>query len=540
MPLFDFQITDEDIRALETVDRLTFDSKRSEILKSLETIDVQACPGSGKTTLIAAKLILLSQKWLYHYRGVCVLSHTNVAKDEIINKIKKSNVAGARKLLSYPHFIGTIQDFIDTFLALPLLRSSNIDCRLVDNAEYHEEVMKVSWPQAIFNDINDEVPNESYNEKSRLDMSFVIDKSHRFDVSIGDKIKGFSFNEIDLDTDLSVSDIEERKKCQSESESFMHSVFIYRDETIGDVIPEFAKLFASQFSEKRQHDSNFSIKAIGAVGKELDTSKTNELKIASYWTGFDKSKSKKNFRANHLIEAVYFTREQKEGDWLNNYRYLTECILRLLRVSKLTDDKDKYFTATSLKETLISKKLWGRYRRVLFWFTNDENEITSDKWQKVCNLFKRILEIDISIDEVSSYLEFKDRPTQENSENRTISNAPNIEGIKVELSTIHGVKGETHDATLVLETKNYNHDIYAMLPYLTGNRPDSTNPNNSLKHNPTNVQNVKKMPNQKFMRQLYVAMSRPKHLLCFAIHQDRISCDQRKKLAELGWNICVI
>src|SRR5579871_2740138 len=59
----DFEITDEDIRTLEKLDGLNIDNQRSEILKSLETIDVQACPGSGKTTLIAAKLKLLAKKW---------------------------------------------------------------------------------------------------------------------------------------------------------------------------------------------------------------------------------------------------------------------------------------------------------------------------------------------------------------------------------------------------------------------------------------------------------------------------------------------
>ncbi|MEQ1238673.1 hypothetical protein ABLT65_21110 [Acinetobacter pittii] len=65
-------ITDADIDLLEIEMSLKFDSTRREALKNF--IDVQACPGGGKTTLIAAKLILLAKKWNSPYKGICVIS----------------------------------------------------------------------------------------------------------------------------------------------------------------------------------------------------------------------------------------------------------------------------------------------------------------------------------------------------------------------------------------------------------------------------------------------------------------------------------
>src|SRR5258706_8599509 len=52
---------------------------RLTILKSVEALDVEACPGSGKTTLLVAKLAILARKWTEARRGICILSHTNVA-----------------------------------------------------------------------------------------------------------------------------------------------------------------------------------------------------------------------------------------------------------------------------------------------------------------------------------------------------------------------------------------------------------------------------------------------------------------------------
>tara|TARA_B110000503_G_C7040826_1_gene368140 strand:+ start:84 stop:539 length:456 start_codon:yes stop_codon:yes gene_type:complete len=109
------------------------------------------------------------------------------------------------------------------------------------------------------------------------------------------------------------------------------------------------------------------------------------------------------------------------------------------------------------------------------------------------------------------------------------------DGFRVELSTIHGVKGETHDATLVLETKYHCFDLKEMLSYLTGDLPNQEHPNVKLRGNPHHSAVFK--PNKKFMRQLYVAMSRPKHLLCLALHANHITPEQRASLDAAGWRV---
>ena len=112
--LTEFVITAEDVAAMAESQGLTLeDEDRIAVLTSQVSIDVQACPGSGKTTLVAAKLMLLAQKWPSEHQGICVLSHTNVAKDQIIDRLVRSNIVEARRLLEYPHFIGTIQEFVN-------------------------------------------------------------------------------------------------------------------------------------------------------------------------------------------------------------------------------------------------------------------------------------------------------------------------------------------------------------------------------------------------------------------------------------------
>lgn len=118
-----FEITDEDIIRAGKIffpNGGTFSDPNNERVSFIKSLDknlhVQACPGSGKTTALLAKLYLLSEKMPFeNNKGICVLTHTNVAIDIIKQKLGDK----ANKLLSYPNFFGTIQSFVDRYLAIP-------------------------------------------------------------------------------------------------------------------------------------------------------------------------------------------------------------------------------------------------------------------------------------------------------------------------------------------------------------------------------------------------------------------------------------
>ena len=126
------EITEEDVQWVIALMRLEgIDAPRRAFLTSGFTLDVSACPGSGKTTLIVAKLAILARKWPYRTKGICVLSHTNSAREEIERGLG-TTVVGQR-LLSYPHFIDTIHAFANRFLALPWLNSNGYPSPTIDN-----------------------------------------------------------------------------------------------------------------------------------------------------------------------------------------------------------------------------------------------------------------------------------------------------------------------------------------------------------------------------------------------------------------------
>ncbi len=137
--------------------------ERIDAIKLFESKNIVACPGSGKTTTLLAKLIILANKMPFDDgRGICVFTHTNVAIDKIKNELGAKSDA----LFRYPNFFGTIQSFINKYLAIPSYISKNGFRPIIDNDKYYAAVQKYykksgilskykSWieAQVMYNDI---------------------------------------------------------------------------------------------------------------------------------------------------------------------------------------------------------------------------------------------------------------------------------------------------------------------------------------------------------------------------------------------------
>lgn len=136
-------ISEDDIAWASDFLGLTFDDARKAVLFANESIDVAACPGSGKTTLLVAKLAILARGWTDRRRGICVLSHTNAARDVIEERLGSTAVGQA--LLSYPHYIGTIHGFVDRFLGIPFVKKMGWDINVDDDLCFSELMGNVTY-----------------------------------------------------------------------------------------------------------------------------------------------------------------------------------------------------------------------------------------------------------------------------------------------------------------------------------------------------------------------------------------------------------
>ena len=85
--------------------------EQQDFLNTEGRIVLCAVPGSGKTFIVAKKLISYLKEWKYLHRGVAALSFTNVASDEIKRQITDSSQKTSE--MGYPHFVGTLDSFIN-------------------------------------------------------------------------------------------------------------------------------------------------------------------------------------------------------------------------------------------------------------------------------------------------------------------------------------------------------------------------------------------------------------------------------------------
>lgn len=97
-----------------------FNSKQREFIELNESKTIVAGPGAGKTTALAAKIALFLKNLdsINSMDGVCIITHTNVAVNEINIVLIKAGIGS----IDHPHFIGTIHEFFNRYCVIPFFK----------------------------------------------------------------------------------------------------------------------------------------------------------------------------------------------------------------------------------------------------------------------------------------------------------------------------------------------------------------------------------------------------------------------------------
>ena len=171
----------------------TEEGERVQIIKDISnSCHVVACPGSGKTTVLLAKLLILAERMPFeNNQGICVLTHTNVAIDEIK---RKSGTAGD-KLFQYPNFFGTIQSFVDKYLAKQaLIKFYNSVPSIIDSDVADKKLISLFKKLPFESKLNGKLWRELYENEATLNKE---DINELFELK-NDQINDFLSNYIRL------------------------------------------------------------------------------------------------------------------------------------------------------------------------------------------------------------------------------------------------------------------------------------------------------------------------------------------------------
>jgi DNA helicase-2/ATP-dependent DNA helicase PcrA len=625
-------ITNDDIKYAEKIlfgKENIFDDERKVFIKNLETIDLQAVPGSGKTTALLAKLLIFEKYLPFEDgSGILVLSHTNAAVDEIKNRIGKY----CPKLFSYPNFVGTIQNFVDTFLAIPFyINKFKTKPFRIDNEIYDEQVERfynttnnvglknyldrqidgLSFLKSIrittqgklksyingtpenfklkdsskptykalvkfkidllrkgylhFDDAYtladfqlSTVPHTKILLQKRFKYVFVdemqdIDK-HQYNLleeifydngnsesvyqRIGDKNQAIYDNRVKLDDiwhqrniqyiqgshrlSPNIANIVERlaltpneiiglnKNEDNTPINIKPHIIVFDDDTINQVISKFAEIIEHlQAENKIPKQPKHKFMAIGWIKEPTDEGR---IAISSYWKDLSVIGYKKQIDFKVLKDYLLLLDNEKKT--LESVRKnILNAFLKIMRLENILDENNRMYSKRKFLQ-LLKERFPTEYEELKLYIYKWSIAIVKGKSEDVFESVKNYIPTFLQFfgKEIENSNDFINSESDINIENIEIIEQTNIyksDNIEIKIGTIHSAKGQTHTATLYLETfYQGKYESEYLKEIFLGN---DFNPNRKYKKQATKM--------------AYVGFSRPTHLLCVAIHKDRFDRD---------------
>jgi len=566
----EWQISNAEIQAVEHLllpDNCHFSNDVLQVIRHWDSVDVSACPGSGKTTVLLAKLKLLADKMPFENgAGICVLSHTNIAVNEI-----KSKLAGyADKLMSYPNYIGTIQSFIDQFVTMPYLRQTvgrsvqTLDDRTYAQHMLHRMNTNVELYSALVYLVRSSYDNVKNIYANRIEHVAALHLRDDGALCINNQVRPLAgvqtssaqqFKALKDDllrnegiiryrdavqyADIAIEQltsqytglfsqrfryvyVDEYQDCSETQRKILCKLFdpticvvthigdpdqaiynsdkeptidwcpskgflsiastcrynqeianvlsplrkdkltiklglgegglkpiliIYDMDTIGLVLPEFVSIL----EKCGLHDVDGIYKVIGAVRKES----LSGIKISSYWDGFDGMKQQNEYKYWGIVDEI--CTQLQHGKLYKAESLIRKLICRLFRYAGVNNAKTgKVHTPSSLHATLKERydDLYAEHVLGLIQLADYNRVSVGQAIRTMINaLLITILPPGKNIfDLVLAHFMEEPGEFRRDKGNKNVFIDP-IRGRHIQFDTVHGVKGETHDATLYLETE---------------------------------------------------------------------------------------
>lgn len=665
------EITDEDIEWVCHLMGLdTPDEPRRAFLTAGNTLDVSACPGSGKTTLVVAKLAILARKWPHRTKGICVLSHTNVAREEIQRRLG-STVVGQR-LLGYPHFIDTIHGFVNRFLALPWLNSNGYPSPTIDNdvtTAYRRGVLDyksykavesflakrysgfdrlricardlsfdlggkafpakpdtksfklakqaietaaqagyfcydemfvwarslledtpdvASWlrrrfPLVILDEMQDTFelqgamlhavfprasadivvqrvgdPNQAIFDNAEADpdksdpfpdpdpaRKLSIPNSYRFGSKVAALASPFAADPVGANGLCGIGP----KAITGAPIVCRHAIFVFPDNSTAGMLDAYGKHVLTTFTDGALTEG--VVTAVGAVHQDASDVAPGHAhfpkSVPHYWSGYTAEICRKEPHPNSLVQYVRAAQAvvRDSRDLAPGVEKIASGFIRLVgRVGDAAQLKRRARTHRAIIDGLATDAAaLAAYRRLVKALLIDWMPLTQANWgvvrDDILAISRALCDGAIIEANADGFLAWSaDDPSLHLGAPASPSDAgPNVyrvadanRHVDIRLGSIHSVKGQTHLATMILSTYWHDHSSQRMLPWLLGAK--------------VNVDGAG-IRDQKRLLQTYVAMTRPSHLVCFAIPRsvfgdDQARADSVAKLQGRGWQVVEI
>lgn len=266
------------------------------------------------------------------------------------------------------------------------------------------------------------------------------------------------------------------------------TLFVYDSSSRLRVIPTFIQEIQSNGLAKPEG----IYKAVGMFEN------VSGLKISDYWPTFQKKVNQQSIV--HFPDYISeISSALANGSLSLSERWIRKLLSKVLHYVGIKDEAEKEYGSISIKR-YISNSFPQIYQSSILSLSQIHDFSYSAVEKKVKEIFASLLGdgwLEIIPD---SFMQPVREPQVASEDSHILYDESSI---SIVFDTVYGVKGETHDATLYLETETKkSSDIRRILPLLE-----------------RKITQCKNELQEKSRRCIYVGFSRPKYLLCLAISE---------------------
>jgi superfamily I DNA/RNA helicase len=313
-----------------------------------------------------------------------------------------------------------------------------------------------------------------------------------------------------------------------------NAIFLFDDASVLEVLPTYAKYLIETFPPDALSQGDFT--AVAGVHR---SDKVDHLPrfMGHYVPDYDPDASGRQSKPTSMVQ--FLSRARLElAESSNTHPIASRCAEGILHLARLVAEDIPFALRKSahryLLERLADHGARQRYSELLGHLIDCRCEISQSEW--ATDIAPAVLAIAEAV-AGSSLLGRKAEEFVDWAEDQTNAEASlrptnlfqypaNKPQVSIRLGSIHSVKGETHTATLVLESYQKAHHLKKLLPWLLGKRPKPGSDN--CGEDAAIIERLKLH---------YVAMTRPSHLLCLAMPKSTFKAAQIDLMRKRKWRV---
>lgn len=352
-----------------------------------------------------------------------------------------------------------------------------------------------------------------------------IRNSQRLTPEIADVVNAFTLNKGADDQGNALFNVRGNRILANPIPPYL---LLYEEDTMGNLENSFREIINRHSLTETIESQKYGFHIIGWNGNKEEAYNINKLRLEDIFPQFVVSKSTGKVVLTTLSDYIQLGR--KENTLREGRNSVLSAMSTALRILGTKDVNNRYYTPNSLYKNVIQNDQYkDLFEKVIY---DVAVLLVTKQYEVGYNVLK-----DFMRNQLAAIIPFQENQALLDFFGDSFSHidmgiqpaAQNPVGLPIEISTVHHVKGMTHCATMYVETFYYEYECNHLIK----------EPRGRLDSSPffKDTCNITGKRAKQAMKMLYVGMSRPTHLLCYASLKQNWNEERLQKMKDAGWQV---